>query len=392
VAGSARLRIAVDARSALDPNRTGIGHYCWHIVRNLPLADPQNSYIAWHLDPKGVRKGAFANLASNLSEAVGNFPNRWFEPVSSRIGWPCADASIGPFDVLLAPNFISPTKHAARAVPVIHDLAFDVFPETAPHVDARWRRRFESALAAAPAIIVPSHSTREDLVSRYSIDPGRVEVVHHGVDLPAMRASDEQVSATRTKLGDGRYLLFLGGIEPRKNLEALVRAFGMIAAGEPSVKLVIAGGAVRWFPEAAGALDQTIARLPAAARARVIRAGFVAADEKAALLAGAAGLVYPSLYEGFGFPVLEAFAAGVPVLTSNVSSMPEVAGDAALQVDPHDESEIAEGMTRILTEPGLAERLAGAGSERVKDFTWDSCARRTAAVLHAAAGLLDASK
>jgi alpha-1,3-rhamnosyl/mannosyltransferase len=139
-------------------------------------------------------------------------------------------------------------------------------------------------------------------------------------------------------------------------------------------------------------LDEAITALPPGARARVIRTGFVAADEKAALLADAAGLVYPSLYEGFGFPVLEAFAAGVPVLTSNASSMPEVAGDAALTVDPHDEAAIAEGMQRLLAEPGLGEQLAGAGLERVKTFTWDACARRTAAVLHAAAGRLDGPK
>ncbi len=385
MAESARLRIAVDARSALDPGRTGIGHYCWNIVRSLPLADPANSYIAWHLDPKGVRRGAFADVAANLSEAVGRFPNRWFEPVSSRLGWPVANSSIGPFDVLLAPNFIAPVLRSGPAVPVVHDLAFDVFPETAPHVDARWRRRFEASLSAAPAVIVPSRSTREDLLSRYGTDPARVEVVHHGVEPRAVAAAGDRVVAMRSKIGDGPYLLFIGGIEPRKNLIALVRAFGMVAAGEPSVRLVIAGGAVRWFPQAVDRLDSTIAGLPPVARARVIRTGFVGPDEKAALLSGAAGLVYPSLYEGFGFPVLEAFAAGVPVLTSNISSMPEVAGDAALQVDPHDEAAIAEGMGRLLAEPGLGEQLARAGLERVGAFTWEACARRTAAILHAAA-------
>jgi glycosyltransferase involved in cell wall biosynthesis len=388
----ARLRIAVDARSALDPARTGIGHYCWNIVRNLPLADPQNSYIAWHLDPKGVRRGAFEGVAANLTEAVGRFPNRWFEPVSSRLGWPVADSSIGPFDVILATNFIAPATRSGCAVPVVHDIAFDVFPETAPHVDARWRHRFEASLSAAPAVIVPSHSTRDDLLSRYGADPARVEVVHHGVDAKALAASDDQVAAARAKIGDGPYLLFIGGIEPRKNLEALVRAFGMVAAGEPTPKLVIAGGAVRWFPDATDRLDEAITALPPGARARVIRTGFVAADEKAALLADAAGLVYPSLYEGFGFPVLEAFAAGVPVLTSNTSSMPEVAGDAALMVDPHDEAAIAEGMQRLLAEPGLGEQLVRAGLERVKAFTWDACARRTAAVLQTAAGRLDGPK
>jgi glycosyltransferase involved in cell wall biosynthesis len=153
---------------------------------------------------------------------------------------------------------------------------------------------------------------------------------------------------------------------------------------DDDVALVLAGGPVRWLPQAADRIESAIAGLAPAARQRIIRTGYVSHEEKAALLTGATALAYPSLYEGFGFPVLEAFAAGLPVLTSTVSSLPEVAGDAALLVDPHDDAAIATGLRRLFADPTLRERLAAAGRARVKEFTWGACAARTAEVLHRA--------
>ena len=380
------LRAVIDARAALDPRKTGIGQYADQIVRRLPLADPDSSYVAWHLDPKGVRRGAFDGIAPNLTEAVGRFPNRWFEPVSSRLGRPRIDPRVGPFDVLLATNFLPPATRSRGVVPVVHDLAFDVFPETAPQVDARWRRRFDEWLDRAARVIVPSEATAADLMRLRGVDAALIEVVHHGSDSAFVPAPPPVVADVRRRygLGEGPYALFVGGIEPRKNLEALVRAFGMAVADDPSVHLAIAGGKVRWFPEAAQSLDAAIASLPPSARTRVIRTGYVGAEDKAALLTGATLLAYPSLYEGFGFPVLEAFAAGLPVLTSTESSLPEVAGDAAVLVDPHNESAIAEGLLALLSDGGLRERLAEAGRLRLPRFTWEACATRTSGVLHRA--------
>jgi glycosyltransferase involved in cell wall biosynthesis len=187
----------------------------------------------------------------------------------------------------------------------------------------------------------------------------------------------------RFEIGDRPYALFVGGLEPRKNLEALVRAFGAVAA-EDDLVLVIAGGQVRWFPQAVDRLEVAIAGLGPAPRRRVVRTGYVSDEERAALLTGATALAYPSLYEGFGFPVLEAFAAGLPVLTSSVSSLPEVAGDAALLVDPNDETAIATGLRVLFDDGQLRDRLAAAGRARVREFTWERCATRTAEVLRRA--------
>jgi glycosyltransferase involved in cell wall biosynthesis len=380
------IRAVIDARAALDPRKTGIGHYADQIVRHLPAADPRSSYVAWHLDPKGVRRGAFGSVAPNLTEAVGRFPNRWFEPVSSRLGRPRIDPNVGAFDVLLATNFLPPATRSRCVVPVVHDLAFDVFPQTAPHVDARWRRRFGTWLDRAPRVIVPSAATAADLAELHGVDPGRVEVVHHGTEAGFRPVPPPVVADVRRRfgMGEGPYALFVGGIEPRKNLEALVRAFQKATAEDRSVTLVIAGGEVRWFRQAVDGLAGAIASLSPEARSRVIRVGHVGDQDKAALLSDASMLAYPSLYEGFGFPVLEAFAAGLPVLTSSASSLPEIAGDAAVLVDPNDEEAIAEGIRSILADASLRERLVAAGRLRLALFSWEACGARTAEVLHGA--------
>ncbi|HEX7463506.1 MAG TPA: glycosyltransferase family 1 protein [Actinomycetota bacterium] len=380
------MRAVVDARPALDPGRTGIGHYTLELIRHLPHADPDSQYVAWYLHAKGLfRPRAFFREpgAPNLSEHASRFPARVFEPVSSRLSVPRLEWLLD-FDVALATNFLPPATRSRAVVLVVHDLAFRVLPETAPQIDARWLRRFRRWLLDAARVVVPSGATRADLVEAERVDPEKVVVIHHGVDAEAVRSwSPEAVAAVRTRFGlDGDYLLFVGGIEPRKNLPMLVRAFSHVRT---DTKLVIAGGRVRWCPKAAADLEARVAELPAEIRKRVILTGYVAEQEKVALLAGAKALTYPSLYEGFGFPILEGMAARVPVLTSTVSSLPEVAGEAALLVDPHDEEAIADGIRILLDDQDLRDRLIAAGLARAAGFTWFETAKRTAAVLHEAA-------
>jgi glycosyltransferase involved in cell wall biosynthesis len=379
------MRVVIDARPALDPRRTGVGHYTQQIIRHLPHADPETEYVAWYLHAKGMfRSRTFFEgvRASNLHEKASRFPARLFGPLSTRVGLPRIEWSVD-FDLLLATNFLPPATHRDGVVVVVHDLAHERLPETAPHVDARWRRTFGRWVTGAAAVIVPSESTRADLVAAHEVSPARVHVTPLGVDAAAFApASTGAVDAIRRRHGiDGPYALFLGGLEPRKNLENLVRAFATL---RPGTRLVIAGGPVRWAPRAAERLDETIAGLPPEARPRIVRTGYVHDKEKVALLSGATLLVYPSLYEGFGFPVLEAFAAGVPVVTSNVSSLPEVAGDAAVTVDPHDPGAIAEGMAQLFDDPDLRAMLSAAGLTRASKFTWEATARATAGALRAA--------
>ena len=374
------MRFLVDARPALDPRRTGVGTYAARIVEHLPLEDPGNTYLAWYLHARGIlRRRSFFPPRPNLEEVASRFPARLFQPISSRLGVPRVEWRT-PFDALLATNFLPPATHSRSVVLAVHDLAFLRLPETAPQMDDRFRRRFRAALDACAAAIVPSAAVRDDLLG-LGIGVDRVHVVHHGAE-PFEAPPD--AAQRRAALGvAGPYALFVGGLEPRKNLERLVAAFGRLG---DDARLVIAGGPVRWFPGYAARLDASVAALPPEVRRRVLRVGYVGEFDRAALLEGAALLAYPSLEEGFGFPVLEAMAAGTPVLTADRSSLPEVAGDAALLVDPLDVDAIAGGLRRLLDDTALREGMVAAGRERVRAFPWAAAARRTAEVLRAAAG------
>jgi len=232
---------------------------------------------------------------------------------------------------------------------------------------------------------VPSAATAKDLLDAFAVDETRVHVVHHGVEAEAFAPIPQAgIDAVRRRYGiPGGYVLFVGGIEPRKNLESLVRAFAESDA--QGLALVIAGGPVRWFPEATERLDAVIEQLPPSVQERIVRTGYVNDRDKLALLSGATLLAYPSLYEGFGFPVLEAFAAGVPVMTSNVSSLPEVAGEAALLVDPADLHAIAKALSELVGDADLRAVLSAAGVARASRFTWEATARATAGVLRGVA-------
>jgi glycosyltransferase involved in cell wall biosynthesis len=381
------VRVAIDARSAVSPGKTGVGYYTWHLVHWLPRVDPETTYVAWYLYARRVqgRPLYFRDVREpNFVERWTPFPSRWWWRLEERYAWPRIEWFVR-FDVLFAPNFLPPPTRTKRLVVTVHDLAFRLYPETAPHATRRWLRGIDEALRRAEGVLVPSESTKRDLLDLYPVEPDRVTVTFEGVDQHLYtRPSDEAIGASRAKFGlEAPYFLFVGGIEPRKNLPRLVQAFAR-TPGDAS--LVIAGGSVHWNPEGRDLLQAELKQLPADVRRRVILTGYVSDREKAALLGGAMALVYPSLYEGFGLPVVEALAAGTPVLTSTVSSLPEVAGDAALLVDPADVEAIAEAMGTLLQDDALRRRLTEAGPAQAARFTWEDAARRTAAVLRRAGG------
>lgn len=380
------MRIAIDAIPAVDQNKTGIGWYTHHLINNLPLADPESTYTAWYLharDPFSKHR-FFADLP-NLREKGIPFPARLWQRLSNRTGMPRVEWTTR-FDAFFAPNYIPPRTRTRGLVLTVHDLAFKILPETAPHANRFWHRYFGEALDQAAEIITVSEATRHDLCEIYDIEPERVTAVLSGVDLDVFqRASDEAIASVRAEYGiDGPYLLFVGGLEPRKNLRMLLRAFSHLA---PDLRptLVLAGAPVHWIPGGPEIMTSALRSLPVDVRERVVMTGYVSEAQKVALLSGAEALVYPSVYEGFGMPVLEAMAVGTPVLTSNLSSLPEVAGEDAVLVDPYETSSIADGMQQLLTDTALRARLSRAGLGRAQRFTWLETARKTAAVLHRAA-------
>jgi glycosyltransferase involved in cell wall biosynthesis len=369
---------------------TGVGHYTRELILRLPEVDPRTTYIAWYLNARRlVRPWRWDRTLfprrPNLRERWTPIPATWFERASLRFEQPPLERLLR-FDVLFAPNFVPPPTRTSRLVVTVHDLAFRRFPETAPAATRRWLRRLDRTVRRAAEIIVPSEATRTDLLDLGPVDADRVTVIHHGIDHHRFRpAPPEDVRRVRRRYGiDRPYLLFVGGIEPRKNLPALLRAYASLP-GDLRPALVLAGASVPWHPEGRTALTEALGRLPAEALSRVVLTGYLGDPDRAPLYTGAEALAFPSRYEGFGFPVLEAMACGTAVVTSDVSSLPEIAGEDAVLVDPDDDTSIADGLRRVLEDDSLRARLREAGPARAARFSWDDAARSTAEVLHRAA-------
>jgi glycosyltransferase involved in cell wall biosynthesis len=268
-------------------------------------------------------------------------------------------------------------------VATVHDVAFRHFPEAYPASGRRFHERATRiAVAEATRVLVPSAATARDLADLYGLEPERVTVTPLGAGPP----SDPDPQPARRlleRLGvGGPFLLAVGTLEPRKNLPRLVVAFAEAAADLPEHHLVVVGP-TGWGKALAGALPgppgskDRSARSGGAMPARVVLAGAVEYAVLQGLYRSADGLAYPSLYEGFGLPVLEAMARGLPVLTSDRSSLPEVAGGAALLVDPTDVPAMAKGLIELVSNHALRERLSADGRRRAAAFTWRATAAAT---------------
>jgi glycosyltransferase involved in cell wall biosynthesis len=298
-------------------------------------------------------------------------PIRTLYPSWDLLARPQLPPSLRETGVLHATNpaAIPPAGARQRLVVTVHDLAFEHFPELFPR---QWRLLYRIGLRAAvrraDAILTPSRNTAEDLVSRTKVRPERIHVVPLAAALGAYDADPREVR-DRLKVPEP-YVLFVGTLEPRKNLVSLVRAYRR-AAGTGAPHALVLAGPMGWQPAA------LLRELALSGPGEIVLTGPVSAADLDALYRGSAAFVYPSLYEGFGLPVLEAMARGVPTIASNASSVPEVLGDAGIAVDPRSIAELADALERVLGDEALAADLARRGAERAARFTWDETARRT---------------
>ena len=367
------MLIGIDASRATTAHRTGTETYSLHLIRALISLG------------SGHRFRLYTNGATDVP-GTSEVPGTWFE--IRTIPFPrlwthlrlSAEMLHRPPDVLFVPAHVLPLIHPRRSVATVHDVGYLFYPEAHPPADRRyldWSTGWNARRSAA--VLADSAATKADLVRAYGVDAAKVHVVYLGRDEALAPVRDPaELARVRARYGIGeRYLLYVGTLQPRKNLARLVDAFTRLA-GDPAltgVQLVLAGKP-GWL---ADDLAPRVARLGLAGR--VLFPGYIADADLPALLSGALAFAFPSLYEGFGIPVLEAQSCGVPVMTSNNSSLPEVAGDAALLVDPHDVDAIAEAMRRLVTDDALRAELVRRGFENVKRFSWEKCARETLAVL-----------
>jgi glycosyltransferase involved in cell wall biosynthesis len=333
--------------------------------------------------PPGTRFTAFINREA---AAAGGGP--WGEllpavtvPVNarSRMQWVLGEQTLLPalagrrrVDLVHSMASTAPVWGPFRRVVTVHDLIYARFPDAHPGIRARGMNLLvPAAVRRSHRVIADSQSTREDLIELLGVDGGRIDVVPLGLgSIQRERATTAEETRSRFDLGARPVLLSLSAKRPHKNLAALIGALARIPAERRPV-LVLPGYAT-WHER------ELRERAAAAGVGEDVRfPGWVPAAEIEGLWAVAAAFVFPSLYEGFGLPVLEAMARGVPVACSDASSLPEVAGDAALLFDPHDEGAIAAAVERLLGDPAEAERLRAAGSARVLQFTWERTARLT---------------
>ncbi|MEK7544679.1 MAG: glycosyltransferase family 1 protein [Patescibacteria group bacterium] len=281
-----------------------------------------------------------------------------------------------PPDVLFVPSHTLPVIHPKKSVVMIHDVAFKRFHKAYSFFQYAYLQ-FSTWLAVrcASKILVPSDATRDDLIDFFACNTSKIEVVPHGFSPLAITPADEEKTLEQFSLIPGdRYFLFVGRLEEKKNLVRLVRAFVKFRELHPEFRLILAGGRGVGFR----ALFDEVKSLNA--WSSVTMPGYVTEEEKSVLLQRCTGFVFPSLYEGFGMPILEAFSFGKPVLSSRSGSLPEVCGDSAILVDPMDEVEIFDGLEKLISGRITAE-LNDKMAAQLRKFDWDKAAQRTLSVL-----------
>jgi glycosyltransferase involved in cell wall biosynthesis len=366
------MRIGLNAllcSSGRNYRRTGVSRYIDELIRHLALLNSGSELIAYTnrnfevdgWDSVRLRRAAIP---------VGN--------PTIRIGWELVTLPVATvrdrLDVFHGTVNALPRGIRAATAVTVHDLAFLRYPEQVTGKRYRYLKWVvETSIRRANIVLTPSEATRADVIEAFAIGPDRVVATPLGVDERFRPASPESIESVRSEYRLERpYILTVGTLEPRKNLPMLVRAFAVLKDEIPH-DLVLAGPA-GWLMDD---IERTI--VAAGIDDRVRRIGF--ADDLAlvALYSGAEMVAIPSLYEGFGLPVIEAMATGAPVLTSDVSSMPEVAGDAALLIDPTDLESIVEGIRRILGSEELRAKMRSAGPLRAAQFTWQRTASETMA-------------
>ncbi|MCC7176337.1 MAG: glycosyltransferase family 4 protein [Bryobacterales bacterium] len=354
------MRIAIDCIPLLLRS-AGVKTYVYNWFRSMQRQAAGDTLLAWPYVTVADRYSHEESLVSR----PGTLARLALLHAATHLRLPVVDW-LGPrVDVFHASQQMWNAPRSAVVTATLYDMTCWLVPETHSARNVQGARLFaERVLRRAGGLIAISESTRQDAVRILGLDPLKIEVIYPGIAEAFFHALPKPASRP--------YVLFVGTVEPRKNLDTLLNAWKQVPPGLRAAFDLVVAGPAGWGNPA------TLARLRAG-DGGVRYLGYVPEEDLPGLTAGAAVFVYPSLYEGFGLPLGQAMAAGVPVVTSNVSSMPEVAGDAALLVDPRSPAGIAAALERLLLSPELRGRLSRSGRARSHLFTWDSCARRSLA-------------
>lgn len=373
------MKILLDART-VHREFSGVGNYVLELVRAFAgLDEDVELFLLVHGESR--LRDVPLDGRFRLVEAAFSHENHPLGDFWEQFVLPRRALELG-VDLLHGPAFQIPTRGAGIArVVTVHDLVAFTHPETIPRKYAwymRWLIR--RSVGAADRVITDSESVRADILRILRAPASRIESIPLGVSASFAPPSPEQLTRTRERFGlTNPYLLFVGNLEPRKNLPGLVEAFRLLRPRVGGALDLVVAGQVAWLSEA------VLPALQAGDVAGSVRTlGYVPPSDLPALYGAAEAFVFPTFWEGFGLPVLEAMACGTPVVASRTSSIPEVAGDAAVFVDPYSPESIAEGIARILASDDEREVRRRRGLERAREFTWERTARATLAAYRTA--------
>jgi len=364
------MRVAIDVRSLMEGRFSGVEEYTKNIIRYLVAGAPQHQWSLFYNAYQAVHVPTFAGVTVDTF----SYPNKLFTLTQAVAGYPRWDSLVRA-DCWFMPNMgLLPLSSTAPFVVVAHDLSYERFPQFYSWRRRTWHRMVQprQLMRRAAHVIADSASTAQDVTGLYSIARSKVTVVHPGV--PEIVPASREVTGGVVDSLPEQFVLYFGTQEPRKNISSIVAAFSAVAQDIPH-HLVIAGSPGWKMRE----IDQAIAA--AEVQDRIHRIGFVEPADKMQLYAAADLFIYPSFYEGFGFPPLEALLAGTPVITSHNSSLPEVVGEWATLIDPYNPAELAAVMRELALDPPVVTEQEKQ-SIRQK-YSWRESARRITAVIEA---------
>jgi len=372
------MTVGIDIRVLTRGTRTGVEEYTINLLSRLLRLDEDIDFkLFFNAYHKALLAHEWLSLP-NVRLHEFRIPNRLFFVSARYLNYPKIDKMLGGADIFFNPHFFNaPLTFQCQKAMTFHDLSFEWHPE---HFS--WRKRLWQKLlmntkkeaAKSEKIIAVSESTKQDLINLYKIPENKIRVIYSGVGEEFRQIGDKTPDIIKKYHLPEKFILYLGTIEPRKNIGGLIKAFEVMKDKNKNwdeVHLVIAGSP--------GWLCDHIYKAGRRSKYadKIIFTGFVEPYDKVYLYNLASLFVYPSFFEGFGFPPLEAMACGVPTITSNTSSLPEIVADSGLMVDPYDIDELAWTMEQVLADENLAQELTKRGMERAKIFSWDKCAKET---------------
>jgi len=367
------MKIGFDARCLEEKNISGVGEYALELLKNILEEDKENKYIVFSNSFKQATNRNFEWIKKypNAKLIRFSFPNRILNLFFWYLNWPKIDNLLGGIDVFFAPNLnFFPVSKNCRLIATFHDLSFERYPHFFPFKTRLWHEYFVNPRKIARVsekLIAVSESTKKDLETIYKTKSQKISIVHHGIDsnFTIIDRNDPKLLEIKKKYDlPCKFIFFLGNIEPRKNIASIVAAYKNLTSKNTDLEkyeLILAGNI--------SPLCQKIVE-----KEKLKTCGYIEREDRPYVYNLASLFVYPSFFEGFGLPVLESMACGTPVIASNSSSISEVAGKAAILIDPNRPAELAQALKNILTDEKLYNKMKRRGLTQSQKFNWKKCA------------------